>query len=55
MRDSMFHIERLETVTLQNQIRERLVEAMLTGQLPAGSPIPSTRAMAQTRGCCQQA
>ncbi|MBT5432262.1 MAG: PLP-dependent aminotransferase family protein [Alphaproteobacteria bacterium] len=47
MRDSMFHIERLETVTLQNQIRERLVEAMLTGQLPAGSPIPSTRAMAK--------
>ncbi|MBC6441102.1 MAG: PLP-dependent aminotransferase family protein [Rhodospirillales bacterium] len=47
MRDSMIHIERLETSTLQNQIRERLVEAMLTGQLPAGAPIPSTRAMAQ--------
>lgn len=47
MRDSLFHIEKVETSTLQNQIRERLVEAMLSGQLPADSPIPSTRAMAK--------
>ena len=25
MRDSLFHIEKVETSTLQNQIRERLV------------------------------
>tara|TARA_B100000676_G_scaffold301100_1_gene347771 strand:- start:5134 stop:6600 length:1467 start_codon:yes stop_codon:yes gene_type:complete len=43
----MFHIERAETSTLQNQIRERLVEAILSGQLPSGAPIPSTRAMAK--------
>jgi GntR family transcriptional regulator/MocR family aminotransferase len=47
MRDSLFHIEKVQTSTLQNQIRERLVEAMLSGQLPADSPIPSTRAMAK--------
>ena len=50
MRESMFHIDRVETTTLQNQIRARLVEAMLNGQLPAGSPIPSTRAMAGRLG-----
>jgi GntR family transcriptional regulator/MocR family aminotransferase len=47
MRDSLFHIEKVQTSTLQNQIRERLVEAMLSGQLPAESAIPSTRAMAK--------
>jgi GntR family transcriptional regulator/MocR family aminotransferase len=33
--------------TLQAQIREMLVSAMLSGQMPAGSPIPSTRIMAK--------
>ncbi len=33
--------------TLQTQIREMLVSAMLSGQLPVGAPIPSTRAMAK--------
>ncbi len=50
MRESMFHIDRVETTTLQHQIRARLVEAMLNGQLPAGAPIPSTRAMARRLG-----
>ncbi|MFK8032787.1 MAG: PLP-dependent aminotransferase family protein [Hyphomicrobiales bacterium] len=47
MRDSLFHVERMEATTLQAQIREMLVTAMLSGQLPALSPIPSTRAMAK--------
>lgn len=47
MRDSLFHVERLEATTLQAQIREMLVTAMLAGQLPADSPIPSTRVMAK--------
>nr|WP_306266907.1 PLP-dependent aminotransferase family protein [Pararhizobium sp. IMCC3301] len=47
MRDSLFHVERMEATTLQAQIREMLVTAMLAGQLPALSPIPSTRAMAK--------
>ncbi len=47
MRDSLFHLQRLEATTLQAQIREMLVTAMLDGQLPADSPVPSTRAMAQ--------
>ncbi len=47
MRDSLFHVERDRTATLQAQIREMLVTAMLAGQLPASSPIPSTRVMAK--------
>lgn len=47
MRDSLFHVERLEATTLQAQIREMLVSAVLAGHLPSGTPIPSTRAMAK--------
>lgn len=47
MRDSLFHVERLDITTLQAQIREMLVTAMLSGQMPPGSPIPSTRTMAK--------
>lgn len=47
MRDTLFHVERLDFTTLQAQIREMLVTAMLSGQMPVGSPIPSTRTMAK--------
>ena len=47
MRYSLFHVERMEAATLQAQIREMLVTAMLAGQLPASSAVPSTRAMAK--------
>lgn len=47
MRESLFQIERQETTSLQGQIREKLVSAMLSGQMPSGSPIPSTRTMAK--------
>lgn len=47
MRYSLFHLERDEQKSLQTQIREILVSAMLAGQLPADAPVPSTRAMAK--------
>lgn len=47
MRYSLFHVERQDTMSLQSQIREMLVSAMIAGQLPANSPVPSTRAMAK--------
>lgn len=47
MRDYIFHVERQEMTTLQGQIREMLVSAMLSGQMPPGAPVPSTRAMAR--------
>lgn len=50
MRYSLFHVERDKATTLQSQIREMLVSAMLAGQLPAKSPVPSTRAMAKRLG-----
>ncbi|MFK7902233.1 MAG: PLP-dependent aminotransferase family protein [Nitratireductor sp.] len=47
MRESLFHVERLEMTTLQSQVREMLVTAMLSGQMPPGAPVPSTRKMAK--------
>ena len=47
MRYSLFHVERDTSKTLQAQIREMLVSAMLAGQLAPGAPVPSTRAMAR--------
>ncbi len=47
MRDALYHLERTEATTLQSQIRQALVSAVLDGQLAAGSPVPSTRAMAR--------
>lgn len=47
MRYSLFHVEREQQKTLQTQIREMLVSAMLAGQLPSDAPVPSTRAMAK--------
>ena len=50
MRNALFHIDKGESGTLQAQIREALVSAVLTGQLPAMEPVPSTRAMARQLG-----
>jgi len=47
MRDSLFQVERQDMTSLQGQIRKMLVAAMLSGQMPSGSPIPSTRTMAK--------
>lgn len=46
MRDALFHLRRNEAASLQAQIRELLVNAILTGQLGGGEPLPSSRKMA---------
>ena len=50
MRDALFHLPRTKNISLQAQIREMLVDAILRGQLLGGAPIPSSRQMAHTLG-----
>jgi GntR family transcriptional regulator/MocR family aminotransferase len=50
MRDWLVHIRRNEYASLQTQIREALVSAILDGQLVREEPIPSTRKMAKSLG-----
>ncbi|MCX7350237.1 MAG: PLP-dependent aminotransferase family protein [Alphaproteobacteria bacterium] len=50
MRDWLVHIRRNEHSSLQTQIREALVSAILDGQLAREEPIPSTRKMAKSLG-----
>ena len=50
MRDWLVHIRRHEHASLQAQIREALVGAILDGQLAREEPIPSTRKMAKVLG-----
>lgn len=50
MRDTLFHLRREENISIQSQIREMLVAAILDGQLPTGEPLPSSRKMARTLG-----
>ncbi len=50
MRDALFHIDRSGSSSLQSQIRELLVSAILDGQLPPGETLPSSRRMAESLG-----
>ena len=50
MRDWLIHIKRGEYASLQTQIREALVSAILDRQLDQQEPIPSTRKMAKSLG-----
>ncbi len=50
MRDTLFHLGRRPNTSIQAQIREMLVAAILDGQLVAGEPLPSCRKMAKTLG-----
>jgi len=50
MRDSLFHLSRVENASLQSQIREMLVAAILENRIPQGEPLPSSRKMAQSLG-----
>lgn len=50
MRDAIFHLKRNRNVSLQAQIRETLVDAILGGQLGGGEPLPSSRRMADNLG-----
>ncbi len=48
MRDWLVHIQRSNQSSLQMQIREALVSAILENQLSRDEPVPSTRKMAKT-------
>ena len=50
MRDWLIHIKRGEYASLQTQIREALVSAILDRKLDKSEPIPSTRKMAKSLG-----
>lgn len=50
MRDTLFHLERVENVSIQSQIREMLVSAILGSQLAPGEALPSSRRMSQLLG-----
>jgi GntR family transcriptional regulator/MocR family aminotransferase len=50
VRDSLFQLHRVENVSIQSQIREMLVSAILDGQLPSNTPLPSSRNMSKTLG-----
>jgi GntR family transcriptional regulator/MocR family aminotransferase len=48
MRDALFHLRRDSKTPLQTQLRELLVSAILQGQVPTDSPLPSSRKLAET-------
>ncbi len=50
MRDSLFQLSRPGRINLQTEIRQVLVSAILTGHLPAGERVPSSRKMAKNLG-----
>ncbi|MFO1034328.1 MAG: PLP-dependent aminotransferase family protein [Hyphomicrobiales bacterium] len=50
MRDWLIHLKRTEFSSLQSQIREALVSAILDKKLDQSEPIPSTRKMAKSLG-----
>lgn len=50
MRDWLIHLKRTEFSSLQAQIREALVSAILDRKLDQSEPIPSTRKMAKSLG-----
>ena len=50
MRDAIFHLKRGDNASLQAQIREMLVNAILAGQLVGDAPLPSSRKMSKNLG-----
>ncbi|MCB2099363.1 MAG: PLP-dependent aminotransferase family protein, partial [Rhodobacterales bacterium] len=50
MRDSLFHLKRDPSQSIQAQIRGMLVSIILDGHLPPGSALPSYRKMARLLG-----
>jgi len=50
MRDALFHLSGDSGGSIQSRIRGMLVSAILDGQLPEDSPLPSSRKMAQILG-----
>lgn len=50
MRDFLFHLRPAETGGLQEQLQNQIVAAVLDGQLPPGSAVPSSRRLAAQLG-----
>lgn len=50
MRDHLFYLNTDSTKTLQAQVREMLVAAILDGHIPAGDQVPSPRKLSQELG-----
>lgn len=50
MKDALFHLNPLDGVGLQAQVREMLVSAILSRRLAPGDAVPSTRGMATQLG-----
>ncbi|MEM7254320.1 MAG: PLP-dependent aminotransferase family protein [Pseudomonadota bacterium] len=50
MQDLLFHLTRDGDLTLQVQLREALVRAILDGHVPANKPLPSGRQLAKRLG-----
>ncbi len=47
MKDALFHLDQIEGVGLQAQVREMLVSVILSRRLQPGEAVPSSRAMAE--------
>ncbi len=47
MKDALFHLDAIEGVGLQAQVREMLVSVILSRRLQPGEAVPSSRAMAE--------
>jgi GntR family transcriptional regulator/MocR family aminotransferase len=50
MRDPLFQLPRSDQTSLQSQVREMMVSAILDGRLPCDEPVPSSRRLARTLG-----
>ena len=50
MRDQLFHLSPDSGGSLQSQVREMMVRAILDGHIPAGSAVPSCRQLAKQLG-----
>ncbi len=50
MREQLFYLSRNGSTSLQSQLREHLVNAILDGHIPPGRPVPSCRQLAQQLG-----
>ena len=50
MRDQLFHLAPGSGASLQTQVREMVVRAVLDGHIPPGSAVPSCRQLAQQLG-----
>ncbi len=50
MRDQLFHLAPANGASLQNQVREMVVRAVLDGHIPPGAAVPSCRQLAQQLG-----